>query len=334
MGALLLLFPCSWKTLSAQLALSGCCLRPGTIIFPADSLLPIREVKEREVTPRAYCMPRWGHHCLGLPHACTEVKVCACLVSYPGPISYPLVLCLPLRRKKPKKRERKKRLGAGNSRLEGEGDSGTTPKSPSPPDPCFPALGVPFPWICQFLCQNRDDLTPSKYICPGVQTRSPPASQISVARVQHILEHCLPLSIERCTRPTLCPGGAPANGGVGPRNKAFRCGVESTVSEAGEGPELMNGFHRETELEFSLEGDRVVHKEEGRKEPLGLEPHITSRMPLAPPGAGLGDKQVWRQGQWRERLMAWSPEELSQGQGDGTGRGPTGSRSVWEVESA
>lgn len=59
----------------------------------------------------------------------------------------------------------------------------------------------------------------------------------------------------------------------------------------------MNGFHRETELEFSLEGDRVVHKEEGRKEPLGLEPHIASRMPLAPPGAGLGDKRVWRQGQ-------------------------------------
>lgn len=36
----------------------------------------------------------------------------------------------------------------------------------------------------------------------------------------------------------------------------------------------MNGFHRETELEFSLEGDRVIHKEEGRKEPLGPEPPI------------------------------------------------------------
>lgn len=32
--------------------------------------------------------------------------------------------------------------------------------------------------------------------------------------------------------------------------------------------------------------------------------------------------------------MAWSPKEPSQGQGDGTGRGLTGSRSVWEVESA
>lgn len=46
------------------------------------------------------------------------------------------------------------------------------------------------------------------------------------------------------------------------------------------------------QLEGSLEGGRLVHKEEGRKEPLGWS--LASQMPLAPSGASLREKRAWR----------------------------------------
>lgn len=90
----------------------------------------------------------------------------------------------------------------------------------------------------------------------------------------------------------------------------------------GEGPEFSNGFPREMELELkSLEGDRVAGTQRrGGSSPWGWS--LSSQMPLAPPGASLGEKRAWRP-ESPGRRPGQSPKELSQGGELHTG-GPNG----------
>lgn len=181
--------PCSWKSVSAQLALSGCYLRPGIITVPGDL---IKESKEREVTlPICLLYARVGPSLSGAFLRTAHREKCALLRSdILGPSPTLHSFAYHHEGRNPEKGRGKRSWGARNSRLEGAGGSGTTPKPHLPPAPCFPALGFPWPWSCHFLCQNSDALPPCKYTCPGVQTRAPPAYQTSVDHMQHVVGHC------------------------------------------------------------------------------------------------------------------------------------------------
>ena len=178
-----MIFPYSWKSVSAQRVLSGCCLRPATIIVPAASLLLIREVKERELNAPTV-MPRWGHHCLGLPQGCTQVNVSPTLnrsvILGPSPTLYSFAH----HHGQGEEEEAGEKKRAG---LVGRGFRGQ-PLNPHLPHPAafLPWASPSSGFAISSVKTEMVSLPPRTYVL--VSRPVPPRnSQVSVDRIQHIL---------------------------------------------------------------------------------------------------------------------------------------------------